>query len=138
MVRSEYEHELAPRAVILARTIRFTEQKSRLYSPPAALEEFRIPPAADAADRKQWERFLRRTINFTYGCAAVAKVAIAGRGAGYKWRVELAEGNDPSWLTPFLDDLLDRIQAARAAGGKPPIESLTITKSREGNDVRDR
>ena len=72
--------------------------------------------------------FLRRTLNFTYGCAAISSVGIAGRGDGYyNWTVDLVRGNPLAWLEPHLDELVERIQNARATSGKPAIESLTIT-----------
>lgn len=116
------------------RTIRFTTQHTTLTHPPKALEHFDDPD--DPTDRAHWERFLRRTLNFTYGCAAVSEVAIAGRGEGYyNWRVELVRGNPPQWVAPYLNALAARIQDARESVGKPPIDSLVISAPGQ-EDVR--
>ncbi len=113
-------------------TVRFTTQETSLKVAPKALEQFDVPRADNAGDRDHWERFLRRTFNFTFRCAAVSGIGIAGRGDGYyNWTVELVRGNKPSWLKPHLNDLVARIQEARDAGGKPRINSLTITSPGE-------
>ncbi len=111
------------------RSMRFGHQQPPpAVKPPTALEQFDAPRGENAANRDHWERFLRRTINFAYQCAAVSTVEIAGKGEGYhNWTVDLVRGNDLSWLGPHLKGLVARIQEARRDGGKPPIQSLTIT-----------
>jgi superfamily II DNA or RNA helicase len=108
------------------RTMRFRSHQTTLQSAPAAIEHFETP--ADAGNRDQWERFIRRTLNFTLQCAAVTEVAIGGRGDGYyHWTVELMRGNDPALLEPTLRGLLERVNEARERGGKPRVESLAVT-----------
>lgn len=110
------------------KTVRFTSHQTALGAAPASLESFEVPRPDDAGDRQHWERFLRRTINFTFQCSAISSVGIAGKGEGYyNWTIELVRGNRPAWLKPHLKALVGRIQEARESGGKPPIESLTIT-----------
>lgn len=110
------------------RTLRFLSHHSPLRAPPKELESFDVPRPENAADRDHWERFLRKTINFSLCCGAVARVGIAGKGEGYyNWTVELFRGNRPSWLEPHLNALVARIQEAREAGGKPGIDSFTVT-----------
>jgi len=110
------------------RTMRFTVNQTALASPPRELEVFDVPDSSNAGDRAHWDRFLQQTINFTYQCSAISKVEIGGRGHGYyNWTVDLAQGNHPAWIKPFLAGLVQRIQVAREEGGKPPIASLTIT-----------
>jgi superfamily II DNA or RNA helicase len=112
------------------RTIWFTRRYTELRKPPAALEHFDDPD--DAGDRGHWERFLRRTINFSLECGAVSEVVIGGRGETYyNWSIELMRGNSPALLEPHLEGILERIQAARADAGKPAIESISITSPGE-------
>jgi hypothetical protein len=109
------------------RTMRFTVNRTTLSSPPLALEVFDVPGSSEAGDRAHWDRFLQQTINFTYQCAAISMVTIGSRGDSYyNWTIELVRGNHPAWIEPFLAGLVERIQAARAEAGKPPIASLTI------------
>jgi hypothetical protein len=112
----------------MKRTMRFTVNRTTLSAAPRALDVFDVPDSSNAGDRAHWDRFLQRTINFTYQCAAISKVTIGSRGDGYyNWTVDLMEGNHPAWIKPFLPSLVERIQAARAEARKPPISSLTIT-----------
>jgi superfamily II DNA or RNA helicase len=125
-----------------AQKIFFTVQHSTLASAPLELEQFAVPD--DPVDPEEWERFLRRTINFTYRCAAVSAVRIGAKGDGYhNWIVELIDGTHLSWLKPLLPSLLAPIQQARLAGNKPPLASLTILEPGseplriEANDLED-
>ena len=107
------------------RTLRFTMQQTTLSAPPKALEYFDEP--GDPADRDQWERFLRRTVNFTFQCGATSRVEIGTRGdTYYNWTIELIIGNDATWLKPQLKGLFKRIQDARSRAGKPAIRSITV------------
>ncbi len=115
------------------RTIFFTNQKTPLKSAPKELEYFDVPTGEDAGDRVHWERFMRRTLNFTFQCAAVSDVKIGAKGDGYyNWTIELVDGIAATWLKPHLDALLVRIQDARASARKPPIRTFTIMTPREG------
>lgn len=110
------------------RTVFFTSQRTPLRRAPEALEHFDVPTGDEAGDRGHWDRFLRRTLNFTFQCAAVSDVKIGGKGDGYyNWTIDLMTGNSPAWLKPYVRSLVKRIQEARAEAGKPPIKSLTIT-----------
>jgi len=110
------------------RTIRFTSYATQLTHPLSTLPTCDLPKAEDAANPAQWEKFLRRTINFFFECGAVGQVAIAGRGEGYyNWTVTLRCGNQAAWLAPHLPDIVARIQKVREAGRKPRIKSLWIT-----------
>lgn len=109
-------------------TMSFRASGTSLSNAPAALPDTRLPGAADAANAESWERFLRRSINFFYRCAAVSEVAIGLKGAGYyNWTVTLASDNPSSWLAPKLPALFERIQKVREAAGKPRIVSLRLT-----------
>lgn len=107
------------------RTISFMTQRQALSAPPTVLERFDDPE--DPTNREHWERFLRRTINFTYRCAAVSEVRVGGRGEGYyNWEVELVDGNPAGWLKPHLRGLFTRINQLRVDAGKPEVERITI------------
>lgn len=110
------------------RRLFFTIQKTPLRKAPDALEHFDTPGGEDAGDRAHWERFMRRTLNFTFQCAAVSNVKIGGKGESYyNWTIEMMHGNSPAWIKPHLKALVARIQEARSDARKPPIKSLTIT-----------
>jgi hypothetical protein len=107
--------------------INFRVARTALGQPPAALPDTRAPASADAANPEAWERFLRRSINFFYQCAAVGDVAIGQKGDSYyNWALTLRSDNPQAWLKPHLGDLLERIQGVREAGGKPRVQTLRI------------
>jgi hypothetical protein len=110
------------------RTLRFTTQQTSRVARPTALEDFEVPRHEDAGNREHWERFLRRTLNFLFGCGAVSKVIIGSRGESYyNWTVELFPGNSPSWVEPFLQELVDRIEVVREGANKPSLNSFRVT-----------
>lgn len=115
------------------RTVRFTNQRTPHRKAPKAFEELVSPNSVEPGDRSAWERWLRRSLNFYYECSAVAKVEIAGRGAGYyNWNVELYRDNPAEWLSDHLDAIAERISESRQRGGKPPIK---LCISAPGQDV---
>lgn len=112
----------------MIREIRFTTKETKLTAPPPALEQFEEPRGANAGSREHWERFLRRTLNFTYECCAVSSIVIGGRGPTYyNWTIDLAKGNPPSWIKPHLRALIARVQAARTEAGKAKVATLRVT-----------
>ncbi|WP_169796662.1 DEAD/DEAH box helicase [Chondromyces crocatus] len=109
------------------RTIRFTSASTQLTHALTELPLGTVPNVEDAANPDQWGRFFRQTFNFFYQCGAVGDVTISSRGAGYyDWAVTLRSGNNPAWLAPHLEELVDLIQSVREKGRKPPIRSLRI------------
>jgi len=81
-------------------------------------------------DAEEWKIYLRRHLNFFYGCGAVHHIEIGAKGTPfYEWRIELCDGNDPQWLKPHLKPLLRRIQQRIQAGRKDGcvVERLIIT-----------
>ena len=75
------------------------------------LPNFSLPETANVRDAAEWERYLRRLLNFFYGCGAVHSVTIGARGMRfYEWEVELCESNDPQWVKPHLKVLRDKIR----------------------------
>lgn len=81
------------------------------HSAPKGLPNVQLPEVKKVRDKSEWERFLRRILNFFYGCGAVHTVVIAGHGKGfYEWEIELYEGNDPQWLKPYIKELRDMVK----------------------------
>jgi ATP-dependent helicase IRC3 len=102
------------------------------HMPPAemplkALPEFDLPFDIYVGDPKEWERFLRRTINFFYQCGAVHNVTIGRKGDSfYHWRIELNAENDPRYIKPHLRNLLNRIRRIKQSMGYGYPNSITI------------
>lgn len=72
----------------------------------------------DVRSIEEWEKFLRRTINTFYRCAAVESVRIGKRGElYYRWEIRLFPRNDPAWLRPHLPGIASGIRTARKEGG---------------------
>lgn len=81
----------------------------------------------DVRDTEEWEKFLRRTINTFYRCAAVESVKIGKRGPlFYRWEVRLFPGNNPSWLDAHLDGLAQNIRSTRQSDGVGGPDSIVI------------
>ncbi len=100
------------------------------------LPEPRLPVSADAANVEAWDRYLRRTINFFYQCAAVGQVAIGGKGDGYyNWTVTLRSENPSAWIAPHMKGLLTRIQEVRETGGKARLSSLSLVSPGEDDII---
>lgn len=95
---------------------------------PMSFPELAVPGINAVGTAAEWEKFLRRSINFFYRCAAVHEITIGQRGEHfYRWSVELCEGNDVQVLKPQLEALLARIQHARKAQRYAGPVSITIT-----------
>jgi ATP-dependent helicase IRC3 len=107
--------------------INFRDPQSDLTMPPNSLIEFEMPAGTKAGDPEAWEQFLRRTINFFYRCGAVHSTIIGKKGDSfYNWKINLNAGNDPRWLEPHLDGLLDRIIWAKETAGLGAPNLLTV------------
>lgn len=107
--------------------INFLDPQTDLTAPPKELPNFEPPKGIDAADCDLWARYIRKTINFYYRCAAVHRVTIGQRGENfYTWRIELKAGNDPRWLEQHLGVLLDRIKTAKKEAGYSFPNSIKV------------
>lgn len=107
--------------------INFRDCQTDLTMPPEALPEFETPSGTSAKDPDAWNQFLYRTINFFYRCGAVHELTIGKRGnLFYNWQVNLNAGNDPRWLEPHLERLLDRIIWAKQTAGYAAPTSITV------------
>lgn len=81
----------------------------------------------DVRDTDEWEKFLRRTINTFYRCAAVESVKIGKRGPlFYRWEVRLFPGNNPSWIEPHLAGLAQNIRSTRQSDGVGGPDGIVI------------
>lgn len=107
--------------------INFRDCQTDLTMPPKIFLEFETPTGTKAGAPESWEGYLRRTFNFFYRCSAVHLVTIGKRGDSfYNWHIELKAGNDPRWLEPHLENLLNRICEAKETGGYAIPTSLTV------------
>lgn len=104
--------------------ISFRTNKARQASPPATMTLLGVPQGSKTKDPAEWEMFLRKSINFFYGCAAVKHVANGQRKDRLRrWSVWLFTGNDAAWLEPHNDEMLGAIQkASDDVGYEPPDE----------------
>lgn len=108
-------------------TISFRINRTPLAAPPA-FQLLGVPDGADARSPEAWERCLRRSVNLFYRCAAVCLVDIGQKGPRFReWRVMLYPGNDPTWLDPQKDAIVDTSRTARVeAGYEPAPDRITI------------
>ncbi len=96
--------------------INFRVRRTALEVAPPELPDlaFTIPGGNKAGDREAWARYLKQVINFYYRCSAVESVDIGGRGPRFwRWKVDLYQGNDPSWLEPHLELLAEEARESR-------------------------
>jgi ATP-dependent helicase IRC3 len=106
-------------------TLNFHVHQTFLTSPLPDFPVFKLP--ANARSSEEWEKFLRRSINFFYSCSAIEFVRIGRRGQYfYEWYIYLYAGNDPLWLKPHLEDLVKRINYARQEAGLQEIEGIRV------------
>jgi hypothetical protein len=111
----------------LTQKINFRDPQTDLSQPLEELPRFKPPQGKDASDPELWKRFIRKTINFFYKCGAVHFVTIGMRGEPfYNWDIELKAGNNPKWLEPHLEGLLDGIQASKKIAGYGYPISITV------------
>ena len=111
-------------------TIQFHDNHTDLTQPPGTPPQVALPSPRRAGDAEEWERFLRRWINFFYRCGAVDDTRVGKRrdAENYNlWTVSLYSGNDPKWIEPYLSDLLKRIREARSESGKTGPNSIEVS-----------
>ena len=96
---------------------------------PLSFPVLEMPEGVKAKDRAEWEKFLRRTLNLFFHCAAISEVRIGGRGRGFhEWEVELCDGNNSTWLAFHLKPLVTRIRQkiSEARSDGSIMQRLTI------------
>lgn len=90
--------------------IDFNLQKSLFTDSPQELPDLRTPYLENAGDINEWIRFVKRTINFFYGCRAVHTLHFDDEA---KWKVYLNPGNQSSWIEPYVPELTSKIRNIR-------------------------
>lgn len=106
--------------------INFLNHQTPLEKQPIKLME--LPKPEQANDMEQWEQFLRRTVNFLYGCNAVKYVKNNDREwATHSWEIRLHGGNNPRWLKQHLEELKRRIRLGREQAKFYGRVTITIT-----------
>ena len=107
--------------------INFRDCQTDLTMPTEIIPEFETPTGIKAGSPESWAEFLHRVINFFYQCSAVHTITIGKKGDSfYNWHIELNAGNDPRWLEPHLEGLLNRIVDAKGSSGYAIPVSLTV------------
>lgn len=107
--------------------INFRSNRTLLALPPQSFTEFDLPPKRYAGEPEEWEKFLQRSINFFYRCAAVEYVKIGRRGVNfYHWQIYLYAHNNPQWLESHLPKLLQKIRGRRTEVGKLGPDKITV------------
>jgi 5-methylcytosine-specific restriction endonuclease McrA len=96
--------------------INFRTNVTPLTTAPPQFQLIGIPSGPGVKTREDWQTCLRRSINFFYRCSAVARVEVGLRGEYLRtWSVELHPANDPAWLKPHYQSMLDEIRETRRA-----------------------
>jgi ATP-dependent helicase IRC3 len=114
-------------------TLNFRIHETVLTAPAHNFPTLSLPK--DGRNQEECQKFLCRSINSFYRCAAVQLVKIGKRGQFfYEWYVYLYSGNNSLWLQPHLNDLVKRINAARREAGLIEIEGIRISAP-DKNDV---
>jgi superfamily II DNA or RNA helicase len=87
------------------------------------------PPSGHLAeDLDLWGRFVTRSVNLYFQCAAVDSVEIGKRGERfYDWRIKLNHGNDPRWIRPLTENILLLARRERGKVGRGVPETITIS-----------
>lgn len=106
-------------------TLNFRVHQTPLSAPIPNFPSFSLPVKGKSSEA--WQKFLQRSINFFYRCAAVQSIKIGKRGQYfYEWNVYLYAGNDSRWLQPHLNNLVKRINTARQEAGAIEIEGIRV------------
>lgn len=108
--------------------INFTVSTNRTGQKPLDFLPSVQPPSGEQMrDTTEWEKYIRRNINFFYRCAAVNTVTIGQKGDKLRnWEIELFIGNDPTSITPYLEELTERINELRAAYELSQIVNISV------------
>ena len=98
--------------------ISFRTTATALTAAPVELPNLRLPVQFDPREVDDWQRLVRRFVNFFYGCRAVQWVEIGGRGEKFRtWTVTLFPDNAPAWFEPVKPQLVAFLRTAREDAG---------------------
>jgi ATP-dependent helicase IRC3 len=110
-----------------AQTINFRNTRTIRSEQPVSFPDLQLPTGQKAVDLEQWRRYIFRSINFFYQCDATDMVGIGKRGTYfYHWSVELNPGNDPTWVTSLLKNILLCVRRERAKMGYGVPDTITV------------
>jgi len=84
-----------------------------------------VPTQDDLTVEQTWLRYIQRTINFFYRCAAAESIDFESASLGAEIRLRL--GIDATWIEPHLEDFRAHITEARAPVGLSPLGQLRAT-----------
>ncbi len=91
----------------------FRNPNTNLIKAPAHIPDFNMGVTVFVDDLGSWEMFIRRAINFFFGCGATKEVLMKKTGyhyVHYRCEVALHEGNDPEALEAPLQQWLKNIR----------------------------
>lgn len=105
-----------------------------LKRPATPFSDYDRPKSWMAGEPEEWEKYMRRNVNFFYQCAAVESVRIGRKGSSfYEWQINLYEGNSPSWFKPHLETLVERITVARETERFQSLEGIKVKSPNEAD-----
>lgn len=106
--------------------IDFRTTKTLLAAPSQELPEIKLPYTENAGDVNDWIQYIRRVVNFFYCCRAVKSLDLSD---DHNWKIELNEGNNPSWINPHLSELTHNIMQIREKTGLNGPKSIVINEN---------
>ena len=108
--------------------LNFRTHRTILSEPPSTFQAPKPPTGQDAEDLDLWVRFVTRSVNLFFQCAAVDSVEIGKRGERfYDWRIKLNLGNDPQWVRPVAENILLLAQRERGKVGRGFPQTITLS-----------
>ncbi|MFO0560263.1 MAG: DEAD/DEAH box helicase family protein [Polyangiales bacterium] len=104
------------------KTASYRHSTTRLTQAPQ-LDLVGMLPDRDAEmSTELFEQCVRRIVNGFFQCAAVDNIKITMRGLGRReWYVNLRPGNDPRWLAPHLDAVLNAVREMQQSFRSAPL-----------------
>jgi len=112
--------------------IDFRKHETILETPPSEFLKLDLQKIEPAAEAQQWKKFLSRSVNFFYRCAAVDFTNIKGFGTSeYPWEIYLHAGNNPDWFEPHRGALTTHIRELRSRFGFTGPYVIMLKSTRE-------
>ncbi len=112
--------------------IDFRKHETILKTPPSEFIKLDLQKIEQAAEVQQWQKFISRSVNFFYRCAAVDFTNINGFGTSeYPWEIYLHPGNNPDWFEPHRGALTIHIRTLRSKFGFTGPYVITMKSTRE-------
>jgi len=112
--------------------IDFRKHETILKAPPSEFLKLDLQKIEQAAEVQEWQKFLSRSLNFFYRCAAVDFTNIKGFGTSeYPWEIYLHAGNNPDWFRPHRGALTIHIRTLRSRFGFTGPYVITVKSTSE-------